>query len=351
MQLASRLFAAGLCALLAAGPAMATDPFTVVADGLQSPRGLTFGPGGRLYVAQTGAGATSGKITEITRPWSATPTLRDVVTGLISVGDEGEFVGVSGLSAIGNGNIYAIMALSNAGTPFPHSRLGHLLALSPGGQVRNVANVGDFNYAWTGAHTSLVPFGDFPDANPYGVLALADKVYVADAGANTLNLVRPNGSQAIIAFFANNVLADSTPTCIAKGPDGALYVGTLALVDSIVFGPSAIVYRVDPRAARPGDLATVLSLATPWATGLWPINGCAFGPDGSFYASELITSPDFSGGDVVKIPFATPAVHISLTGNALAFPGGVAVGPDAHVYVSNGTAFLPEGQVLRLTQH
>ena len=344
MQPVKRLFAAVLFTLLTAGPAMGVDPFTVVADGLQSPRGLTFGPGGRLYVAQTGSGATSGKITEISRPWSANPVIRDVVSGLISVGDEGEFVGVSGLSAIGNGNIYAIMALSNAGTPFTHSRLGRLLAVSRGGQIRNVPNVGNFNYAWTGTHTDLVPFGDFPDANPYGVLALNDKIYVADAGANTLNIVRPDG-------FANNVLADATPTCIAKGPDGALYVGTLALVDSIVFGPSAIVYRVDPRAARPGDLATVLSLATPWATGLWPINGCAFGPDGSFYASELITGSDFSGGDVVKIPFATPAVHTSLTGNTLAFPGGVAVGPDAHVYVSNGAAFLPEGQVLRLTQH
>jgi hypothetical protein len=180
---------------------------------------------------------------------------------------------------------------------------------------------------------------------------LSDRLYVADAGTNTLNLVRPNGSIEILAFFPNNVLADSTPTCIAQGPDGALYIGTLALVDSIVFGPSAIVYRVDPNAADPSNLATVLSLATPWATGLWPINGCAFGPDGSFYASELITSPDFSGGDVVKIPFATPGVHTSLAGNALIFPAGVAVGPDAHVYVSNGGAFVPEGQVVRLTNY
>lgn len=351
MKLTSRLLGAVLFALLATGPAMATQPFTVVAAHLQSPRGLAFGPGGRLYVAQTGSGGWSGKITEIYRPWSAYRTTRDVVTGLISVGDEGEFVGVSGLSVMGNGNIYAIMALSNAGTPFSHSKLGHLLKVSQGGQIRDVANVGDFDFAWTGDHASLVPFGDFPDANPYGVLALPDQIYVADAGANTLNLVRPNGSEEILAFFPNNTFADGTPTCIAKGPDGALYVGTLALVDSLINGPSATVYRVDPRQANPQSIARVLSLATPWARGLWPINGCAFGPDGSFYASELITSQDFSGGDVVKIPFAHPSIHTSLTGKALTFPAGVAVGPDARVYVSNGAAFLPEGQVLRLTRH
>ena len=159
--------------------------------------------------------------------------------------------------------------------------------------------------------------------------------------------MRPNGSDEILAFFHNNIIADATPTCVAQGPDGALYIGTLALVDSLVFGPSAIVYRVDPSAADPSDLSKVLNIATPWATGLWPINGCAFGPDGTFYASQLITSQDFSGGDVVKIPFATPDVHTSLTGNTLLFPTGVAGG-------ANGTVFgaeLPVGQVLRLTNH
>ena len=350
MKLTSHSLRTAVLVLLTGSPALAAVPYTVVADHLQSPRGLAFVPNGRLYVAQAGNGGVSGKITEIANPGSANPIARDVVTDLISLGDEGELIGVSGLSATGAGTLYAIMSLSNAGA-IPHSRLGHLLQVNPAGRTRDVANVGDFDYAWTGAHTALVPFGDFPDANPYGVLAVADQLYVADAGANTLDLVHPDGTISVLAFFPNNVIADGTPTCIAKGPDGALYVGTLALVDSIVFGPSATVYRIDPRDARPGDLSTVLSLATPWATGLWPINGCAFGPDGSFYASQLITSADFSGGDVVKIPFATPAVHVSLTGQTLAFPAGVAVGPDASVYVSNGGAFVPEGQVVRLALH
>src|SRR5260370_1023421 len=76
--------------------------------------------------------------------------------------------------------------------------LRSLLKSKPGGQFRSVADVGgfDFNYTLTcqTATPPCDPNTDFPDANPYGVLGLPGKTYVADAGANTLDLVRPNGS-------------------------------------------------------------------------------------------------------------------------------------------------------------
>ena len=126
----------------------------------RNPRGLVFGPGGRLYVAQAGAGSATntGKITEMSYPWRQNPSVRDVVTGLISVGTNAQegIVGVAGLSTIGNGTIYAAMDLSNAATGFP-SRLGYLLKVSQGGQIRDVSNVGDFDYAWTQQHIALAP--------------------------------------------------------------------------------------------------------------------------------------------------------------------------------------------------
>ena len=329
-------------------PAFAGGPFTVVLDGLQSPRGLTFGPGGVLYVAQAGSGGNTAAVTKIENPWAANPSAKNVASGLLSFGDEAEFESVDGISVLGNGTIYGIFGVSTqGGVPAP---AGHLVKFSQGGQMLDVANVGDFDFAWTNEHFDLAP-RDFPDSNPYGLLAFPDKLYVTNAGANTLDLVRPNGSEEILAFFPNNVIGDATPTCVAKGPDGALYIGTLAFVDSLVFGPSATVYRVDPSQADPNDLGKVLSIATPWATSLWPINGCAFGPDGTFYASELFTSQAFSGGDVVKIPFDTPDVHTSLTDNGLTFPAGVAVAANGTVFVSNGAAEVPVGQVVRLANH
>jgi hypothetical protein len=96
-------------ALLPFLPTLAAAQYTVVVGGLSSPRGLTFGPGGVLYVAQAGSGGNTGKITKIDNPYAANPTTSDLLTGLISVGGNGEFVGVDGISALGNGNIYSIM--------------------------------------------------------------------------------------------------------------------------------------------------------------------------------------------------------------------------------------------------
>ena len=130
--------------------------------------------------------------------------------------------------------------------------------------------------------------------------------------------------------------------------------GTLALVDSVFLGPSAKVYRLDPRRANLAH--PEMTPMTVWASGLYPINGCAFGRDGALYVSQLFTNPahDFGvvfsdpHGDVVKIPFAHPGSHTFLTGGALSFTGGVAVGPNGAVYVADGTAYVPGGSVVRI---
>jgi hypothetical protein len=281
--------------------------------------------------------------------------MRTVISGLLSLASpEGDVVGVDGISAHGNGGIFAIMAESVNATG--QSRAGKLLKVTIGGQKRTVANVGSVDYAWTGAHPELDPGGQYPDANPYGVLAIAGSEYVVDAGSNTLDVVNANGKVSVVAFFPNNTVSDATPTCVAQGPDGALYVGTLSLAESFS-APSAKVYRIDP-ATLSSRTVKMLGPADEWATGLEPINGCAFGPNGALYVSQLFTSVSFgpngpqpAGGDVIKLPFASPATHISLTGGTLPLAGGVAVSANGTVYAVGLTAFAPTGFVARLSQH
>lgn len=338
-------------AVLAAGSKASDDAYTVIATGLHAPRGLTFGPGNRLYVAEAGLGgdpvAYNGAIDEIVNPQSRHPTLRTVVDGIASISnEEGEVLGLGQIFAPASGGIYAIVGESPQAIGVP--AFGQLLKVSPSGRVNRLTNVGYVNYIFTKKHPELDPGGQYPDANPYGVFVQSGHTYVVDAGANTLNEVLSNGDVKVLAYFANNITSDSTPTCLAQGPDGALYVCTLSLVDSLTFGPSAIVYRVVPDELPP---KAIIGQDYEWATGLWPINGCAFGPDGSLYVSELITASDFSGGDVVKIPFDSPAKHISLTGQTLPFGAGVAVASDGTVYAVGLTVSSTDGFVARLAQH
>jgi len=338
-----------------AASATAQSTVTQVVGGLHSPRGLAFAPGSQLFVAQSGDDTVGGSIIEILNPTDSHPVVRTLVSGLPVIGAEGEFGSVDGISVFGNGvnfGLYAIMAADPQQTGDP--AFGNLLKIDYRNRVQTLVNVGSFDYEWTDDHQWLVPFGDFPDANPYDVLVVPGHIYVVDAGANTLNEVMPDGSIRVLAFFPNETLADSTPVCACQGSDGFLYVGTLALVDSLFIEPSAKVYRLNPADANLEEPWN--TPMTVWASGLWPINGCAFGPDGNFYASQLFTNPDLLNdfdhpeGDVVKIPFSSPSTHTFLTGGALSFTGDVAVGPNNVVYVSDGTAFVPEGRVVRLSR-
>lgn len=65
------LILALLAAVSITGRAIAQTPYTVVASGLEGPRGLTFGPDGNLYVAEAGLGGpntTDGSCQQVPSP-------------------------------------------------------------------------------------------------------------------------------------------------------------------------------------------------------------------------------------------------------------------------------------------
>jgi len=346
---------AGLLSLsLAPAAGAATAPYHVVVTGLQSPRGLDFGPGGILYAAEAGDADHASSVIRIRNPFSQNATVQPIASGLTSIGEEGEFLGVDGISVLGRGtnqSIYGIVGANPQATGL--DGMGALLRIDDKGGVHTVANVGAFMYDWTADHSDL--WEEFPDSNPYGVLAVPGHVYVTDAGANTLDEVHPDGSIDVLAYFPNTLLRDAIPTCVARGPDGSLYVGTLVLVESAFIAPMAKVYRLDPADANLAD--PTRTPMTEFATGLWPINGCTIA-NGAFYASQMFTGargfPDVFGdarGDVVKIPLSDGSAHTFLADGSLGLVGGVAVAPDGTVFAADGTAFAPDGRIVRLTRH
>lgn len=77
------------------------------------------------------------------------------------------------------------------------SAFGALLRVGFDGTTDTLANVGQFDFDWTALNPD--PKEPLPDANPYGVLAIPGHIYVADAGANTLDEVLADGSVRVLA--------------------------------------------------------------------------------------------------------------------------------------------------------
>jgi hypothetical protein len=336
--------------------------FTTVATGFDNPRGLAFGEDGQLFVAEAGKGGPKcvpggpGGSKICPGLTSAISVITDdgahhrIVSGLASVSDQGGFAatGVDGLSRTEDGVLYGIMT----GCPqqvdklppgvFPSSllatlkaELGQVIKVEGNGQVDTTAGVGKFDWKWSKTHTNLVPPHQFPDCNPYAILAGEQDQWVIDAATNTLDHVTSDGVE-IVAFFPNPPHADAVPTCVARGPDGALYVGELTGAGN---GHGAsVVWRVDTSEENPTP--------TVWATGLSAVTGCGFA-DGKFYATEFSTQGLIGArpgnGDVVQVPAHSTSPIVVAAG--LSFPNGFAATEES-IYVSNWStspAVVPPG--------
>lgn len=384
-RLTGFLAAAGLAAatgVMAAPAAMAaaggsSGSFAVIAGHLGNPRGLSTAPGGGLYLAEAGSGGQAcagggpegescagltGSLDRLSITGSHAVVKR-IVTGLISASSPGGIAaeGPVAVSARPGGMFYAQFGLSSHAVPPPGvipsdlrdaalAQLGHLVWVKRDGSVRDISDVGGQDWTWTSTRVFLAP-NDFPDANPNAVLYSHGHIYTVDAGANTLVEVKRSGAVKVLAFFPTppGSQSDAVPTCIARGPDGAFYVAEL--LGGYYSPGGARVWRVVP-----GQEPTV------WASGLTAVQGCGFGANGAFYATEFQANGLDLGpaanpaGVVVRI---TPdGTRTELGAGKLYYPSGFAPGPNGSIYVSNcsiapASGIAPDlcpdgGQVVRL---
>ncbi len=361
----------GLCAVPATASASSSSApsLQVAAAHLNNPRGLAVSADGVLYFAEAGRGSNnhcdpSGQncvgLTSSIDMLGAHGVTR-IVTGLISAASQGGVAaeGLVAVSTSGN-NVYGVFGGNTSSIPpsgFPaylvsaaRKELGQVGVVS-GSSFDEQAPVGDFDYRWAGNHKYLNP-QQFPDSNPNGVLALGGVRYVADAGANTLDQVDANGTIHVLTYFPvpSNSPTDSVPTCVAQGPDGALYVGEL-LGGSFAPG-HARVWRVSIKNGK--------VTKSVWATGLTTVQGCGFDRWGNFYATEFETHGLGEGpsanpaGALVKI--APNGTRTMIGVGQLFVPSGFAARADGTLYVSNcsiapGTGFGPcadGGEIIRI---
>ncbi len=286
---------------LAAGKtSTAASTVDVVMTGLDNPRGLSFGNDNDLYVAEAGRGG-SGPPCLFLRgalqcygATGAVSRLRNgvqqrIITGLPSYApSSGEgATGPHDVSLPGNNRIY--IAIGLGGGPAVRaafdSDFGWLVrAPETGGSWARFADIAGFEFANN-------PDQNVPDSNPYGLLTGAGGRIVVDAGGNSLLRVSPSGDISVIATFPSRPgrSTDAVPTSVARGPDGAYYVGELTGVPFTV--GAARVYRVVP-----GQAPQV------YLVGFTAIIDLAFGPDGSLYVLQHATGPFLSGpGALIRV--------------------------------------------------
>jgi sugar lactone lactonase YvrE len=354
------------------GPARAA--LSVVASGLANPRQLSVSSSGVVYVAEAGNGGQSActKPTSGGRGICVGPTgsigrisggrAVPVVSGLPSVSSAGGANASGPADVVVSGSTVGFVIQDTDIGPSGANQFGTLgralgrlvVTDTAGKQLRVSADFGRYEATHNPDGGAGASAASAIESDPYGLVAYRGGYAVVDAAGNDLLWVDSKGAVHLLAVFptqtaksalANGasapVAAQSVPTSVAVGPDGALYVGELTGAPFKV--GSARVWRVVPGSAP-----------TVYASGFTSISGIAFDRSGRLLVLEinrLGLSQPTGDGELIRVN--ADRSRTVLVSRGLRSPTGVAVGPDGSIYISNygsspSTGAAPHGEILRL---
>lgn len=343
----------------------ATAVATVFATGLVNPRGLTFGPDGKLYVAEGGypvapmtaapaglgglcsAGAsgpgeyfgstTGSRISRI----DARGHVETFVDGLPSSEAGGLASGVADVAFIGH-TLYAIFAGAGCSHGVPSIPNG-VIRVNQNRSWTMIANLSAFQQAHPVAHPTDAITGDFePDGTWYSMISVRGDLYAVEPNHGELDKITTSGKVSrVIDISASQ--GHVVPTVVTH--HGVFYVSNLGQ-----FSPAALntqsVYRITPR----GHIKVV-------ATGLSKVLGIASDWRGRIYILETSYSttdpgPEPATARLIRIePNGDQEVLLDASSGILSVASGMTLGPDGALYISNvgfGAPPIGLGQIVRV---
>jgi hypothetical protein len=365
-----------------AGATGVNTTITVVASGLNAPRGITYDADGhRLLAAEAGVwflgdGSQPCAPAERNLPFcldhSGSVFQYDlnsqagsrIVTGLPSASIQFDFLPgvVIGLHDVtmkpGDDKIYAVFGtLGNK--PYRTALgpgaalLGQAVTINGTGKVTPYADLLSF----IDTRYPVPPPAPAMEADPYGVVVGPFGTMVANAGGRVVNgvsmgndllKVTPSGTISEVAQFpAHPLIGDpsitvnTVPTSVAQGPDGAFYVGELSGGAAWDFPGEARIWRVVP-----GQAPAI------YATGFHTIIDLKFDSQGRMLVLQTSTDPfNVAGeGELLRLEPNGSRTVIFGAGDGVLNPGGVALVGDDTYYVTTkitGTSDN-QGQLLRV---